>query len=369
MSKIFIQEGEKMFPKLKIDDLEVELAIVQGGMGVGISLSGLASAVANEGGIGVISAAGIGMLEPDYQKNLKAANQRALIKEIRRAREKTDGVIGVNVLMALSDADELIETSINEGVDVLFLGAGLPLKNYKKKKSKTKIIPIVSSAKGAKTLFNYWAKNYNDVPDGIVVEGPLAGGHLGYRKNQLDDQKFSLERILPEISMVIEQFREKFRKDIPIIAAGGIYTGEDIRKYIEIGAQGVQMATRFVATYECDASQEFKNAYLKCKKDDIVIIDSPVGLPGRAIKNEFLDEVSLGNKKPFKCLWKCLRTCDFKSAPYCIALALTNAKKGFLNDGFAFAGANAYKVDRIISVKELINTLKKEYQLSIELTS
>ncbi|MCD6546768.1 MAG: nitronate monooxygenase [Thermotogae bacterium] len=358
-----------MFPKLRIDDLEIEIPIIQGGMGVGISLSGLASAVANEGGVGVISAAGIGMLEPDFETNMKQANKKALIKEIKRAREKTSGVIGVNILMALSDADELINVSINEGIDILFLGAGLPLKNYKSingRNSKTKIVPIVSSSRAAKTLFNYWALNYKQVPDAVVVEGPLAGGHLGFKKDQLGNPDYTLEKILPKVISIIEPFREKFKKDIPVIAAGGIYTGKDIHRFLKLGAQAVQMATRFVATYECDASEEFKEMYLKCSKEDIVIIDSPVGLPGRAIKNEFLDEVSEGTKKPFKCLWKCLRTCDFRKAPYCIALALTNAKRGNLKEGFAFAGANAYRVDKIISVKELFDTLKSEYSLGTE---
>lgn len=351
-------------PKLKIDDLKVELPIIQGGMGVGISLSNLASAVANEGGVGVISAAGIGMLEPDFNTNVREANKRALVKEIRKAREKTSGVIGVNILMALSDSEELIDVSMDEDVDLIFLGAGLPLKNPKlrNKDSRTKIVPIVSSAKAAKVLFNYWAMNYGQVPDAVVVEGPLAGGHLGFKKCQINDPDNALEKILPDVISVIEPFRKRFKKDIPVIAAGGIYTGEDIYKFMKLGAQGVQMATRFVATYECDASHEFKEAYLRCSKEDIVIIDSPVGLPGRAIKNRFLEEVSMGKRKPFRCHWKCLRTCDFKNTPYCIALALTNAKKGILKEGFAFAGANAYRVNKIISVKELLNTLIEEYR-------
>jgi len=353
-------------PRLKIDDLEVEVPIIQGGMGVGISLSGLASAVANEGGVGVISAAGIGMLEPDFNTNVKEANKRALIREIRKAREKTAGIIGVNILMALSDSEELINTSMNEEIDLIFLGAGLPLKNPKltNKKSRTKIVPIVSSAKAAKVLFSYWAMNYDQVPDAVVVEGPLAGGHLGFKKKHINDPNYALEKILPNVISVIESFRKRFRKDIPVIAAGGIYTGEDIYKFMKLGAQGVQMATRFVATYECDASREFKDVYLKCSKEDIIIIDSPVGLPGRAIKNQFLEEVSKGEKKPFKCSWKCLRTCDFKNTPYCIALALTNAKKGILKEGFAFAGANAYRVNKITSVKELFNTLIEEYKMA-----
>jgi len=210
-------------------------------------------------------------------------------------------------------------------------------------------------------LFQYWAKNYNRIADAVVVEGPLAGGHLGFKKEQLSDPDYRLEKIIPEVISVIKAFERQFNKSIPIIAAGGVFTGADIYKYLQLGAQGVQMATRFVASYECDASPGFKEAYVNCKKEDIVIVDSPVGLPGRAIRNKFIDDVSAGIKKPFKCPWKCLKTCDFRKSSYCIALALINAKKGNPDDGFAFSGASAYRLDKIVSVKELIETLLDEY--------
>jgi len=355
-------------PKLRIGDLKASLPIVQGGMGVGISLSGLASAVANQGGIGVIATAGIGMLEPDFATNFSEANKRALRKEIRKAKKMTRGIIGVNVMVALSDFYDIIKIAIEEEADLVLLGAGLPLRNLKillpdkLKENKTKVIPIVSSARAAKVIFQYWQKNYQHVPDGVVVEGPLAGGHLGFKKEQINNPSFSLEKLLPEIISVIKTYEEHSNKNIPVIAAGGIYTGADIYKYIQLGAQGVQMATRFVATYECDASLKFKENYLKCKKEDLIIIDSLVGLPGRAINNKFLEEVSAGIRKPFKCPWRCLKTCNFENSPYCIALALTNAQQGKLEDGFSFAGANAYRVKKIISVKELINTLVEEYK-------
>ena len=354
-------------PTLRIGALEVDIPIVQGAMGVGISLSDLVSAVANAGGIGVIATPGIGQFEPDWDKNPKEANKRALQREIRKTKAKTGGIIGVNIMVALSDFDDLVQCSVDEGVNVLFLGAGLPLGLPKTLpldrlgELATKFAPIVSSARAAKIVFRAWQKRYNHVPDAVVVEGPLAGGHLGFRKEQIDNPDYALEKILPEVIAVVKSYEEQFNKSIPVIAAGGIYTGADIHRFMELGAQGVQMATRFVATYECDASMEFKEAYLNCKKEDIVIIDSPVGLPGRAIRNKFLERVSSGIKETFKCPWKCLRTCDFKNVPYCIALALTNAKKGNLEEGFAFAGANAYRVDKIISVKELIGTLVEEY--------
>jgi len=357
----------KRLPKLRIGDLEANIPIVQGGMGVGISLSGLASAVANEGGIGVISAAGIGMLESDSTSNYKEANKRALRKEIQKAREMTTGIIGVNIMVALSDYYDLLQVAVDEGVDLVFLGAGLPLKIPKTlfpdglEKDTVKVVPIVSSARAARLIFQYWEKHYNHVPDAVVVEGPLAGGHLGFRKEQISNHDYALEKILPEVISVIKPYGQHFNKSIPVIAAGGVYTGADIYKFIQLGAQGVQMATRFVATHECDASIEFKNAYLNCRKEDLTIIDSPVGLPGRAIQNQFLEKVSAGNKRPFKCHWVCLKTCDIESAPYCICAALTNAKKGQLEKGFAFAGANAYRVNTITSVKKLIETLLTEY--------
>ncbi|MBE0433377.1 nitronate monooxygenase [candidate division WOR-3 bacterium] len=358
-------------PKLKIDKLEATIPIIQGGMGVGVSLSGLASAVANEGGIGVIATAGIGMLEADFSTNFREANKRALRKEIRKAREMTDGIIGVNIMVALSDFDELLLVAVEERVDLIFVGAGLLLKSPKTlslervREVETKIVPIVSSARAAKIIFEYWARNYNYVPDAVVVEGPLAGGHLGFKKEQINDPDYSLEKILPEVISAVKTFEQQFNKTIPVVAAGGIYTGVDIHKYVQLGAQGVQMATRFVATHECDASIEFKKAYVECEEEDLAIIDSPVGLPGRAIRNKFINDVSTGMKKPFKCPWKCLKTCDFRKVPYCIAHALTNAKKGKLERGFAFAGANAFRIDRIISVKELIGTLLAEYEMAV----
>jgi NAD(P)H-dependent flavin oxidoreductase YrpB (nitropropane dioxygenase family) len=354
-------------PTLRIGALEVDIPIVQGAMGVGISLSDLVAAVANTGGIGVIATPGIGQFEPDWDKKPKEANKRALQREIRKTKAKTDGIIGVNVMVALSDFDDLVQCSVDEGVNILFLGAGLPLGLPKTLpldrlgELATKFAPIVSSARAAKIVFRAWQKRYNHVPDAVVVEGPLAGGHLGFRKDHIDNPDYALEKILPEVITVVKSYEEQFNKSIPVIAAGGIYTGADIHKFMELGAQGVQMATRFVATYECDASMEFKEAYLNCKKEDIIIIDSPVGLPGRAIQNKFLERVLAGGKEPFKCPWKCLKTCDFRNVPYCIGLALTNAKKGNLEEGFAFAGANAYRVDKIISVKELIGTLVEEY--------
>ena len=361
----------KDMPNLKIGDLSVKMPIIQGGMGVGISLSGLASAVANQGGIGVISSVGLGLLEESPNKSYRENNKQMLKREIRKARALSDGVLGLNIMVAISDYDELVTLAFDERIDIIFLGAGLPLKlpetitADRLKSGKTKVGVIVSSGRAAQLIFQSWQKRYNHVPDLVVVEGPKAGGHLGFKKEQIFDPDFALEQLVPDVLSVIQRFELQFGKYIPVIAAGGIYTGADIYRFMEMGAQGVQMGTRFVATHECDASPEFKQTYINCKKDDLTIIQSPVGLPGRAIRNKFIDEVSAGSRKPFQCPWKCLKTCNFREAPYCIAKALINAQKGNVEEGYTFAGSNAYRVEEIISVKELFESLEMEYNKAV----
>lgn len=344
----------------------LDFPLIQGGMGVGISLSGLASTVANEGGIGVIAAAMIGMSEPDLYADYEGANIRALRREIRKAREMTKGILGVNIMVALTNFADMVKTSIEEGIDIIFSGAGLPLDlpKYLKKEAQTRLVPIVSSGRAAKILCMKWLSKFNYLPDGFVVEGPMAGGHLGFRPEQVSDPRYALEKLVPEVIAAVKPFMEDHKKDIPIIAAGGIYTGEDILKYLKLGAAGVQMGTRFVATHECDADIAFKKTYVDASEQDIILIESPVGMPGRAIYNQFLEDVKKGKKTPYKCPYHCISTCNFKDSPYCIAMALSNAKKGRLDLGFSFAGKNAHRVEQIISVKELIGSLVGEYNLA-----
>jgi nitronate monooxygenase len=349
-------------PALHIGDLIAKIPIIQGGMGVGISLSGLASAVANEGGIGVIAAAMIGMGEPDIGSNPLEANIRALKNEIRKARSLTKGLLGVNIMVALTHFSNLVIAAIEEGIDFIFSGAGLPLDlpKYLRQRRKPKLVPIVSSGRAAEVLCKKWAR-LSHLPDAFVVEGPMAGGHLGLKPEHIFAPEFTLEKLVAEVLEAVKPFEAESGQAIPVIAAGGVYTGADIRKFLKMGAAGVQMATRFVATHECDASPEFKQAYVNAAKEDIVIIKSPVGLPGRAINNDFLEAVKRGEKIPFTCPYHCIRTCDHRKSPYCIALALIQAKRGNLKRGFVFSGQNAYRIDRIISVKELISALKQEY--------
>ncbi|MDA3837992.1 MAG: nitronate monooxygenase family protein [Candidatus Delongbacteria bacterium] len=353
---------------LFIGDLKIEVPIIQGGMGVGISLSGLATAVANEGGVGVIAAVGVGLLEDDFQKSYAVANQRALRNEIRKAKANSKGIIGLNVMMALTDYKDILNIGMEENVDLLIVGAGLPLDvpNIigldRLKESNVKIVPIVSSGIATKIILRKWDRNFGIIPDAFIVEGPLAGGHLGYKKEDLELDKNKLENLIPQVIKEIKPFEEKYNKEIPVIAAGGIYSGKDIHDIFELGAKGVQMGTRFVATDECDATDEFKKAYVDCKEEDIVIIQSPVGLPGRAINNEFLKHVHDPERPNDKCPWVCLNTCNIKEAHYCIGMALANAKKGDLEHGYAFAGANAYKIDKVVSVKELMAELVEGFE-------
>ncbi|MBI5404072.1 MAG: nitronate monooxygenase [Ignavibacteriae bacterium] len=356
--------------ELKIGDLLAKIPIIQGGMGVRISLSNLAASVANEGGIGVIATAGIGFQEPDNGTNFLGASIRVLKREITKAREMTKGIIGVNIMGALTNYADMINTCIEEKIDIIFSGAGLPLHlpQFLKKDSVTKLVPIVSSARAISIIAKTWIEKYNYPPDAVVVEGPKAGGHLGFKEDQIYDIDFALEKIIPEVIEALKPFEKKYNKLIPVIAAGGIYSGEDIHKFIQLGAAGVQMGTRFVSTHECDASAEFKQSYIDSKESDVVIIKSPVGMPGRAIKNKFIEAVEEGKKQPFKCPYHCIKTCDYKTTPYCIAFALTNAYKGNLEHGFAFAGENVYKVKEIVSVKELMDTLVKEYFEAVKIS-
>ncbi len=351
-------------PELKIGDLIPSIPIIQGGMGVGISLSGLASAVANEGGVGVIACAMIGITEPDISSDPVQANNRALRREIRKAKEMTKGILGVNIMVALTNFADMVKTSIDEGIDIIFAGAGLPLDlpKYLKDGINTKLAPIISSGRAARIICKKWLSKFDYLPDAFVVEGPKAGGHLGIKVENLHDQEFSLEKLVAEVIEAVKPFEAERKASIPVIAAGGIYDGEDVCKFLKNGASGVQIATRLVATHECDASIEFKQAYINARQEDLTVITSPVGLPGRAINNEFLEEVNRGKKKPFKCPYHCIKTCNVKDSPYCIALALASAKKGKLKHGFVFAGQNAYKVRKIVSVKDVITSILSEYE-------
>lgn len=346
---------------LKIGNLVARLPIIQGGMGVGVSLSGLASAVTNAGGIGIISSAQIGFKENDFDKNPLEANLRALKKHIKLAKEKcNNGIIGVNVMVATKEYAEYIKTAVESGIDLIISGAGMPTMLPKLTKGyNVKIAPIVSSLKAAKVILKLWDKHDNVTPDMIVVEGPKAGGHLGFKKDEIETASESFDNTIVDIVTHVKEYEEKYEKKIPVIAAGGIFDGNDIAKYLNLGASGVQMATRFVATHECDASLEFKNAYVNAGKDEVGIVSSPVGMPGRAILNPFVNRTKEGPIKVDKC-FRCLTPCDPKTTPYCITKALINSVNGDIDNGLIFCGENVSKIKEIISVKSLMNELENE---------
>lgn len=349
---------------IKLGDKKSKYPIIQGGMGVGVSMHKLAGTVSKEGGIGIISTADIGYQEEDFNKNPMIANLRAIGKEIKKAREIAgeDKILGVNVMVALKNYGEIVKECVKQKIDLIISGTGIPkdLPSYTKE-SKTKIAPIVSSLRCCKLIVEHWRKKYNYIPDMIVIEGPEAGGHLGFKQEELGENQPKLEQITTDVVSYIKDVEKETGKKIPVIAAGGIWDGKDIKKFLKLGASGVQMATRFVATDECDASIEFKKAYVNAKKEDIKIIHSPVGMPGRAINNTFVKKEEKEKSKIDKC-YNCIKTCNIATSPYCITKALINAVKGNIENGLVFCGSNVYKVNKIKPVHDLMQELVTEIE-------
>jgi NAD(P)H-dependent flavin oxidoreductase YrpB (nitropropane dioxygenase family) len=332
-------------------------------MGVRVSRANLASAVANTGCAGIIASAGLGQFENFPNSDFIKLNEEALRYEIRKARSLTSGIIGVNIMVALSDYSNLVRTAVEEDVDLIISGAGLPLTLPQYLNGKDiKLVPIVSSARTFQIICKRWKNRFNKLPDAVIVEGIRAGGHLGYSYDCItNDTGPTLEKTIEEIIKIADEFVHS----IPIIAAGGIFDGDDIAHFLGLGASGVQMATRFVCTDECDAHNNFKQAYLNAKAEDLTIIKSPVGLPGRVINNSFVEKIKNGKAMPFECNYQCLRTCEPKKAPYCIAKVLANAAQGKLDESFVFAGSNAYRCDEILPVKKLIEKLTEEIAFAL----
>lgn len=348
---------------IKLGNKESKYPIIQGGMGVGVSMHRLAGFVSKEGGIGIISTADIGYKEPEFKNNPMEANLKVIGKEIKLAREIAgeDKIIGVNIMVAMNNYEEIVRECVKQKIDLIVSGAGIPkeLPEFVKN-SNTKIAPIVSSLRCCMLIVKHWMKKYDYVPDMIIIEGPAAGGHLGFKKEELvGDSYKSLEEITKEIVAYIDDVEKETGKNIPVICGGGIWDNNDINKFLELGADGVQMATRFVATEECDASDEFKKAYINAKKEDIKIIQSPVGLPGRAIYNNFIKNAEKEKNAIDRC-YKCIKTCNVKDTPYCITNALINSVNGDIDNGLIFCGSNVDRVEKIVSVKDLIKELVVE---------
>lgn len=380
--------------ELKIGNLIAKIPVVQGGMGVGISLSKLAGAVAKAGGIGIISTAQIGFKKDSYDKDPHGSNIEAIGEYIAEAKELAEGgIVGVNIMVATTGYEEYVRAAVKAGADIVVSGAGLPLNLPELvENSDTKIAPIVSSKKAAMVIVRQWQKHYNRLPDMIVIEGPFAGGHLGFSKEDIDsyieETKFyetdsvssekdgvvsatetavndaaeqSVNRTISanydaEIKQILDYIDEVCKENnvhIPVVVGGGVFDRSDADHYMGLGADGVQIATRFVATHECDADEKYKLAYINAKKEDVVIVKSPVGMPGRAIKNAFLERVKSGERIMGKCR-HCVKTCNPATTPYCISQALINAAIGKVDEGLIFCGGNVEKIKNIVSVASIM---------------
>ena len=353
--------GQDDPPVLRIGRYSLRYPLVQGGMGVRISASRLAGALAASGAVGTIASVGLGQASKYYNgKNLFEANRKALADELRLARETApEGVIAVNSMVALTDYDSLVRTSVENGAQIICSGAGLPLRlpELTRDHPDVALMPIISSLKAAKIVVKRWGRKHGRLPDAIVVEAPAtAGGHLGARYEDVYAPSLALERVVPEL---LAYLAEEVKADVPVIAAGGIWDRSDVVRVLGLGAHGVQMATRFVCTHECDAPDSFKQAYIDAAEADVALLRSPAGLPGRAIRNRFLRQVEAGTAPAERCFADCLTRCEYQSTrkSFCIATALVRAQDGDSENGLIFCGSNVYRCEKIVSVKDLLAEL------------
>ena len=352
---------------LRIGELEAEIPIVQGGMGIGISLGGLAGAVAAAGGVGIISAAQIGFREADFDKDPRKANLRAIKKELEKARSiASHGIIGFNIMVAMRHYGDYVKAAAEAGADLIVSGAGLPTELPRLTEGTAiSLAPIVSTEKSARVILKYWDKKYGRVPELLVIEGPEAGGHLGFSAEQLkqygdrekDGNSFCYEEEVKAILLAVKEYGEKYGKKIPVVLGGGIDDREKAEHALSLGVDGIQVATRFVTTEECDADVRFKEAYLKAGKEDIAIVKSPVGMVGRAIMNPFMKRVMAGEQIPHGACHGCLKKCSPGEIPYCITEALIHAAEGDVENALIFCGVGAYKAKKTEKVKEVIDSL------------
>jgi nitronate monooxygenase len=348
-------------PVLKIGNLEIDPPFILGGMGVRSSDHSLASAVANCGMAGTIASVGLVREQCRGQAYIEASNA-GLVEEIRLTRELTNGVIGVNVMVALTNYDELVRTAVQEKVDYIISGAGLPLNlPALAKDSGVCLIPIVSSVRTAEIILKRWWCRDKYMPDAIIVEGAKAGGHLGFSLDEVSTWgPGSLESICADVLSVTGRYEKETGKHTPVIAAGGIYDGLDIARMLSMGVEGVQLATRFLATDECSLPANCKQIIVDAEEQDMAIIKSPVGMPGRAVKNDLVNRILNGEKMPMSCGYHCLKTCNPSEASFCIASALIAAHNGDDKNGLLMAGYNGYRIREIVPVKRLVDDLIAE---------
>ena len=348
------------------------LPIVQGGMGIGVSLERLAGAVAAQGGMGTLSAAFCGFREPDFRTNSREANLRALTRQVGRAKEiaKGAGLVAVNVMVAAAQYADSVRTALRAGVDAVVCGAGLPKDlpalAAEVPESGAALAPVVSGGRSAALICKLWDRRYGRIPDFVILEGPLAGGHLGFSPEEAREAQAGrpkpLSGLLREVLEALEPFRQKYGRDVPVFVAGGVKNGAELRRYMDQGAAGAQFATRFIATEECDAGPGYKQALLNARRGDITIVQSPVGLPGRALRSPLIERVEAGTQGPITHCDRCLAACDCKTAPYCISRALIAAVEGDWENGLFFCGANAGEVNTLSTVKEQMDQILNEWR-------
>ena len=357
---------------VKLGSKTLPLPILQGGMGVGISLDRLAGAVAARGGMGTISTAACGFREPDYPENPQKANLRALDRQVRRARElaRGAGLVAVNAMVATAQYRDSIHTALRAGVDAVVSGAGLPLQlpaiAAEVPENSAALAPIVSSGKAAALISKVWDKRYQRVPDFVVLEGPLAGGHLGFSPEEAqaaqEGRPAPLSKLLQEVREALAPFREKYQREIPVFVAGGVESGAQMARLMKEGAAGAQFATRFTATRECDASEGYKRILMDARETDVTIVKSPVGMPGRALRSPLVQRVEAGTQpKPERCIG-CLVPCKKLESPYCISQALIDAWNGDWEKGLFFCGANVGQVERLSTVEEQMEQIMTEWR-------
>ena len=355
----------KDLPVLKIGKHTPKYPIVQGGMGVKISGPRLAGAVAAAGGIGTIASVGLACDHPLFKgNNYFDINEIAMAEAVKQARQTApDGVIAVNCMVALTDYDRQVRSACEAGVDIIVSGAGLPMKlpEHTKDYPDVALVPIVSSVKAADLIIRKWGKAFDRLPDAIVVETPLyAGGHLGATKMEhVTDPAFSLEAVVPEL---VKYLAETVKADIPIIAAGGIWNRADMLGAFDLGARGVQMGTRFACTEEGDSDPRYKQAFIDATEDDVVLIMSPVGIPGRALKNPFIAKYLEGDVESKPCMAACLSYCTYlrEHKTFCIAQSLVDAYQGDWEHGLFFAGSNVTKCTKVEKVADIFGELLGE---------
>lgn len=351
---------------MKLGNRELALPLIQGGMGVGVSMGGLAGAVAAQGAMGTLSTADAGWNEPDFAAHPQQANLRALRREVQRAKRLAAGagLVAVNAMVATRQYADSVRTALEAGADAIVSGAGLPLELPALAEGfEALLAPIVSGPRAAQLICRTWAKRYGRVPDFVVLEGCQAGGHLGFEEADLLSGRCApLSRLIPEVLAALRPFEEKFGRAIPLFCAGGVATGAEMARCTRLGAAGAQLATRFIATEECDAGQGYKDVLLEARPEDLRIIHSPVGMPGRAVNSPLVQRLAAGMRQPPAHCSGCIKSCRPAETPFCITHALIEAVKGNWEEGLFFSGSRVDLVDRMRTVPDLIDELMKEWR-------